>query len=356
MSNKIVKSKNSDSQSNQLQTNDFGSNDEFLNSIKKAEQIAEYVINSKTFGAAFEKTVVKLDKDGNEVLDKNGNPVYTKYKDKNDVISAILIGQEIGIPPMTAIAMGGKLKNDAFIKVRRGKALGIDPITALDVIDIVPSGSGDKISLGVGIITKVLLDNHVKIEFLKDYANHYIYINSATKEEIDIETLPKDSYYIVTSASKATDITQAKTKNQTLLIRKATKITTIKLTRGNQSITKSYTLQMATDAGLYKGVTTDGVKVKGKDNWNNHPYNMLTNRPLTIAGRLIIGDKLYTSYSSDEISEFTDYPSDDNNAKDYMYVDITDTKAEDKESEKEKEKEKEKEEKPKKEMGFKINN
>ena len=52
---------------------------------------------------------------------------------------------------------------------------------------------------------------------------------------------------------------------------------------------------------------------------------MLRNRPLTIGGRIICGDRLQSTYSNDEASEFTDYEfvkEDSENIKDNQENDL----------------------------------
>lgn len=322
MNNKVEKHKG-----NKV-ANKRDSSNPLIKNLQAAEEIAEFVVNSSTFGTAFEKREVVKDDKGDPKPDKDGNKQYVTTKNKNDVVAAIMVGQEIGLSPMASITMGGKLNSKAFTKVKRGEALGIDPITALDVVDIIPSNNGDMVSLGVHIISKVLIDNGVKIEFLEDYKPVYVYYKAGTTEEIDLDDY--ENYFVITKEVTKEQVTAAQKAGKLLVVRKYTRRTTVRLTRyddkGNQtqSITKYYTLQMATDAGLYKGTTTTGETVEGKGNWNNHPYNMLTNRPLTIAGRIIISDKLYGTYSKEEVSEFTDYELADEeieNAKDYTQSD-----------------------------------
>lgn len=262
--------------------------DNFIEVLEQAEKLAKYVAESKTFGKAFQDEEGKIS--------------------EGDVVSAIVLGSELGIKPMSAITLGKRLNADAYFKVMKGRELGLDPISSLTSISIIPNKNGDIIHTGVHVITKVLLDAGVQFQFLEDYAPVYKYINAKTKNEIDFDK-HKDKIYIIDNETTKEEIDQANKENKILTIKKLfTRRTTVYFERdGFKPFPISYTLQDATDAGLYKGITSDGETVDGKANWNNHPATMLRNRPLTIGGRIICGDKLQSTYSSEEASEFTDY-------------------------------------------------
>lgn len=262
--------------------------DNFIDTLKQAEQLAKYVSSSKTFGSAFK--------------DEEGNIVEA------DIISAIMLGNEIGIPPMSAITLGKRLNANAYFKAMKGRALGLDPISSQSAISIIPTQNGDVVHTGVSVITKVLLDSGVQFEFLEDYAPIYKYYNAKTKLEIDIDK-HKDKIFVVDTETTEQELKDAKNEGLILCTKKLyTRRTTVHFQRsGFKPLTISYTLQDATDAGLYRGISTYGEEVDGKANWNNHPATMLRNRPLTIGGRIICGDRLMSVYSDDEASEFTPF-------------------------------------------------
>jgi len=295
-------------------TTTSGGSSNFINMLKEAEKIADYVINSSTFGNSFKKQIPVI-VNGKEKKDAKGNTEYELVKDRNDVITAIIVGSELGLSPMASISMGKKLDGHAFTKVRRGAALGIDPVTALDVIDVISTSNGDITHTGVHVVTKALLDAKVKIEILKDGEKEVKYLDYTTKEPVG--TYDASKMFLIRKGLSNDVIAKAKTAGKQFVIKDINLVSEVKLTRYYKDsddpvvMTGRYTLQQAIDAGLYKGTTTDGEKVDGKANWNNHPITMLTNRIITIVGRRIIADKLLNTYTNEEASEFTDYTLED---------------------------------------------
>src|SRR6056297_2303263 len=93
---------------NNAVTNTSGDSSNFINMLKEAEKIADYVINSSTFGNSFKKQVPVI-VNGKEKKDAKGNTEYELVKDRNDVITAIIVGSELGLSPMASISMGKKL-------------------------------------------------------------------------------------------------------------------------------------------------------------------------------------------------------------------------------------------------------
>jgi hypothetical protein len=284
------------------------STDVFLKSIQEAEKIAEYVVNSETFGASFEKMVPDLDKDGNPKTNEEGDIKYVTVKSKADVISAILLGKELGIQPMAAISLGKLLNADAYFKVIKGRSLGLDPVSSIQNISVINTSAGKTIHTGVHVISKAIIDAGVDIEILEDATPVYSYVNYKNKEDLGTELNP--DWFVVSSATSKEALQKAITEKKIIVTRKiVTKRTTITFARkGRKPMTISYTLQQATDAGLYMGVNSvTGEEVKGKANWNNHPETHLRGRVISIGGRIIAADKLQGVYSSDELQDFTNY-------------------------------------------------
>ncbi len=256
--------------------------------LKSAEALADYVVSSETFANSFK------DEDGNI--------------NKSDVIAAIVLGSELGIPPMSAITLGKKLNTDAFFKVMRGRELGLDPISSMTNISVINTSNGATIHTGVHVISKVLIDNKVQFKITEDFAPVYAYISTKTKAEVDVDRW-REHIFVIDADTPVVELNKAKEEGKILCTKRLkTRRTTILFNRkGFEEIQISYTLQEATNAGLYRGVSEDGLQVDGKANWNNHPATMLRNRTLTIGGRIICADKLQNTYSNEEVSEFTDY-------------------------------------------------
>ena len=259
-----------------------------IQALESAEALAKYVTNSDTFARAFK------DEDGNV--------------NESDVIAAIVLGSELGIPPMSAITLGRRLDTNAFFKVMRGRELGLDPISSMTNISVIATRNGDTIHTGVHVITKVLIDNKVQFKITEDFTPIYAYISVKTKAEVDVERW-KDDIFLVDADTPINALNKAKEEGKILCTKKLlTRRTTVLFNRkGFEPLSISYSLQDATNAGLYKGTTTEGEVVEGKANWNNHPATMLRNRALTIGGRIICADRLQNTYSNEEVSEFTDY-------------------------------------------------
>lgn len=310
--NKITKRDSSISKTSSAKLNSL------IQSLEDAERIAEYIVNSDTFGIAFEQKVVLKDKDGVPKLDKNNKEIYTTIKNKADVISAIILGSELGITPIAAITLGKKLDSKAYTKVLRGKKLGLDPMTAMDLIHIIDTQNGPVVSTGVHVISGVLLKNNIKFKYSKDFSPVYGYIDMTSSKSVEYN---ESTHYLVTKDTTTEDIQKAKKEGKSFVKRKIIDRETIcELYRdGYEPVIIKYTLQDAINAELYKGITDEGKEVKGKPNWNNHPATMLRNRTLTIGGRLIAADYLDGMYSNEEAQEFTNYDIVDNTSEEVPY-------------------------------------
>lgn len=278
----------------------------FIDSIKDAEELADYVINSDTFGTAFEKRVPELDEQGNPKVDEDGNKITKVIKNKADVIAAIVLGAELGIEPMAAITLGKRLDANAYVKVSRGKKLGLDPMTSLDLIHIIPTKNGQTVSTGIHVITGVLYKNGIELDIIEDYEPIDIkYINAKDKTQVKYDI---DKHIIINNITKEEFEAELKKGKIPVIEKILNRRTTCVFTRDNHKPLKiSYTTQQAIDADLLNGKTSDGREVDGKDNWNKHTATMLRNRTITIGGRIIGSDFLDGMYSNEEASEFTDY-------------------------------------------------
>ena len=239
-----------------------------------------------------------------------------------DIIANIVLGIEIGITPAASLALGRKLNANSYFSVLRGKELGLDTITSMSKIYILPTANGDIIALDVSIITKAILDKGVEIHRVRDYSPTPIY-KSITGQYLGHKYLLydnsgklKDDYFLYNKLSNSEDeLVEARKNNKIIIIESGiTFVTSIRLVRKSHNIDETfhYSIQDATDAGLHVGFHSSLVDnknqpiyIKGKDNWNNHPQNMLRNRPLSIGGRIVVADALQGSYSLEEANEIT---------------------------------------------------
>jgi len=259
---------------------------------------------------------------------------YTADKDGNvdpaDIITAIMLGNEMGFAPMASVLLGNKLSINKYMSVVKGKALGIDSVTSVNKIYNIPTAKGDIIALAVDIHTKCLLDANVKFTLIEDFVPVYMYQsdkgNFTEKEVFNNDNTIKSEFYLIPSTytdAVKLEIQEAVKNHKICILKKQIDTrTTWRFERPAKGIdlTISYTLQEATDADLYAGYhskLTDIVRVQGKDtnqprwmngkdNWNNHYKTMLRNRPLEIGARIVVADKLQGTYSFAEAYEITD--------------------------------------------------
>jgi hypothetical protein len=289
-----------------LASNDavISSIDLFMQRLKAFETFAEYIARS-SYRKQF--LVPMRDAKGKEMRDEN-NEIMEEVSTA-DIVACLTLGQEMGLSEMGSIALGKQLNAENYKKVIRGRALGLDPIASLSLVSVIPTGNGDIFHTGVHVITNAMNKSGCEYEIVKDFNTEFIYYlvddnnkKSSTyikQEEYDNNT---DKYVILSSTLSAEDVKDYKARNFTFVLKFPTKVTTVNFKRGNRTLTISYSLQEAIDAGLYKGTTSDGEKKNGKDNWNSNPATMLRNRALTNGGRIICSDIINNTYSHDEVS------------------------------------------------------
>jgi hypothetical protein len=264
--------------------------------------------------------IVKQMKDINAMVDwiadsNLGIPFQDKdgKVNKSDIVANIIMGHELGLSPLGSIAYGKKLGIKSYMAVIKGKTLGVDPVTAMNKIYTIPNKSGDMIVTGVDIILKVMIDNGVTWEIIENYSPVYNYYHGTrimSEEEYLEDGKLKSKFILIFPSTNASELKAITDSGKIPVTKKeTTKRTTIKFTRKSIGIINylsSYTLQQATDAGLYKGFLTDkedgkAIYIEGKDNWNKYPETMLINRVFSNVGRKIVGDKLNGVYDVSEI-------------------------------------------------------
>lgn len=279
--------------------------------LEELDKFAEFIVNSDTFGKSFDK-VVKTQVEGKEVIET--------VRNKHDVIACIILGAELGIDRMASIMLGKSLDANAYRKIEKGRSLGLDVISSLQNISIIPTGNGDIIHTGVHVIAKVLLDAGITLTFLEDFSTKWGYFTADGRpldEDIIFDTRMKllDKFFLVTNANSKEEVAEAVQNKKVIITRRElTKVTTgfAKRKGEKDGLKISYTLQQATDAGLYRGYDSelkeaDGTPVyyKGKSNWNSHPATMLRNRVIALIGRIIAADRLQGMYLNEEAAEIT---------------------------------------------------
>lgn len=294
---------------NKVQLDIFDSPESFLNKIKNLEVIADVISKSDIYSKVFR--TAKKDINGNIMKDEEGN--ILEEVSKSDIICCIGLGREMGLDIFGSLAFGKALNTDSYKKVMRGKSLGLDPMASLSMISIIPTGNGDIIHTGTHVISNALNRGGIRYEIIEDFKpiNIYYILDSElrdtgifVKENEYFDN--KEKYYLITEAKDANELkSMAKSSGRTIIKPYiTTRITTAVFKRTNYpDLTISYTLQEAIDARLYKGRTSSGEEVKGKDNWNSHPATVLRGRVITIGGRIIGSDKIHNTYSTEEAIE-----------------------------------------------------
>ena len=241
----------------------------------------------------------------------------------SDVVSCIMLGQEMGLPPAVSINFGNRLNTKSYFSVLRGRELGLNPITSMNKIYNITTKNGDIIYIAVDIINKAIIDSGTEIHIIRDNAPVITYKSITGKylghhyNICDNKGNLNDNIFIykdgVTPLEK---LTEANAANKLIIIPFGiTNVTSIRLVRksNNMDIIFHYSLQDATDGKLYRGfhsslVDNNGkpLRIDGKDNWNNHPTTHLRNRSLSIGGRIVVADKLQGSYNKEEAAEIAD--------------------------------------------------
>lgn len=234
--------------------------------------------------------------------------VFNKFESAADIVTAIIIGNEIGLNPATAVAYGKRLNGSKIHSILKGKEMGIPAVTAMDNIHQIPTSNGAVSTTGVHIITAQLIKAGVHYTIKDDCTPLYNYTEVSSRNILspDIVKNNPNLYEIIHAGTKKESID--KSRSQVILNTKPYDfITTISFNRPsiNQELTVSYSIQQAIDAKLYPGTTTLGEVVKGKNNWIENMATMLRNRCLSIGGRIIASDYLGGVYEFSEIADGT---------------------------------------------------
>jgi hypothetical protein len=295
------------SENEKLQTTSNNSGSSVLTrQLQEFDVFAEYILNSD-----YKKNFEKVNKDNQKIVEKG------------DIIACLVLGNELGITPMGSIALGRQLNAKSYFSVIKGRELGLNPITSISKIYNIETANGTILSMAVDIISKCIIDAKVQMDYIRDYEVSPTYITMSGvyvghKYNIsDDKGNIKSDYFLYNSKFHSVDdFKSAMTEGKIIIVEKGfTHVTTLRLIRSDIGLNKlfHYSLQEATDAGLYAGFHSTNVDnagkaiyVTGRSNWNNHPATMLRNRVTSIAGRIVVADKLQGTYSHDEAQEIAD--------------------------------------------------
>lgn len=288
--------------------------------LTRIELLADRIADSEAA-----KPFRKVDEDGKYIMNEDG----TFKVSKGDIISNMTIGYELGLSHMGSLMLGTTLNANSFFSVLRGRALGLDPITSISKIYNISTKNGNVLSLAVDIISATILKSGTKMTYVRDaqtlptyYTIEGKYIGH--KYQIFENNVLGSDYYLVKSLESLNDDTTLQSTKAAMAegkiiiyVKGTTKVTSLRLVRklnNGETIdnTFHYSLQQATDAGLYQGYHTVLIEkgkpkvMEGRGNWNNHPETMLRNRVTSIGGRIVVADLLQGSYSHEEAAEIVE--------------------------------------------------
>lgn len=266
-----------------------------INTFEQAESLAEYIANSPVFNVAFKE--FSKSEDGSEQSVVN----------KNAIITALLLGNELGFSPMVSITFGKKLNREAVIKVKRGQSMGLDPMAAMGNIYVFSTSQTEIVYTGIHVVNKILTDAGIKRTIKEDgskpvYIYHYCKKDLANQSVLYDDTT-KDDYVVINDGHNDSWVEEQVKKGKIPIYRTVTKRALVELRRGDEVIAIPYTLQQAIDADLYPGTKTNGDTSKGKNNWIAHPETHLVKMSIMLGARIIASDKLNGIYIDSELSQ-----------------------------------------------------
>jgi hypothetical protein len=105
-----------------------------------------------------------VDKDGNYILDEDKKPTI----DKGAVLTNLMMGQELGLKPMSSLMLGKTLNAKSFFSVLKGRSLGLDPITSISKIYNISTRNGDVLALAVDIISMAISRSGTTMDYIRD--------------------------------------------------------------------------------------------------------------------------------------------------------------------------------------------
>ena len=291
--------------------------------VKKEDvQISSYM-NPATV-ASFEALVDKLSRstlakpfiDKTYPLGEDGKPNYdlapTESVNTSDMMMCLMIGSDLGMPPMIALSYGRSLNLEAVRKIEFGKKLGLDYSTALEKIYIWPSKGREVVYTAYDVVNKRLIDVGVTKDLLEDGTvsiarcleidkNIIVDYDSAKHIPVPYGT-PENMYPEIIKIMAEKEPTKTVVAMKSSIRRASIKFTRVHAKTGAKETMKvSYNSQQAIDAGLLRGTKSDGSKSDGKDNWNSHEAAHLVKMCVVTGGRLIAPDALNQVYIAEEL-------------------------------------------------------
>ena len=294
-----------------LKENGISSLEQSINKIKHLESLVKNFENS-SLATPFKSKIYPKGKDGKIDLDAEPIEVFNSQ----DMVICLALGDELGIPPITALSYGTRLNLQAVKQIEKGKKLGLDYATALEKIYIWGEGSKEIVYTAIEIVTACLTRVGVKKEIIQTGKDPIWYcynwhtgqrekFNPSIHKEADLKPLTDEQRKDTLKALSENGIIAVLKDKQPLYIAEVKLTRFNRVTGENEVISIPYSSQEAIDAGLLKGINSDGETVKGKPNWNAHRATHLIKMSIMIGGRLIAPDVLSGVYNEAEIPTIT---------------------------------------------------
>lgn len=284
--------------------------DATIMAFEKVKVLAEYLSTSDAFTKGFEQK----DKDKNVMLDEiTGKPKINVA----DVTIALMVGRSLGLDPASSLVIGSKLNQRTFLSIMKGRELGIGMTTAMEKIYNIETTRGIVSYTGVDVITAKLIQGGVSfLPLVKSYAPYFEYFNQTGKIELDMDSILDDTdnlkepYFLYEEGVSAEALKSKMAEGKIIVTRKRhgyySKVI-MKRTMPNGevlTIKKRFSTVDAERAELIPIYDSQGQpNCKGKDNWIKATPQMMDNRVITIAGRIIGADLLGGLYSNYEVME-----------------------------------------------------
>ncbi len=223
------------------------------------------------FGGLQFNTLADMKAWGSEIVRQG----FTPLKTGEAVVAAIMMGKELGLEPMVSV-------NNIY------------PING-------------KATLGIHIITSLLLKAGVVTVITKDYEACVPFVMKGDDDkpymtEVEVDGVKKQKPILLRIGFADEDARPHEVKSKSVIDWR----TSVKMTRQIKRPDGSYTeITVEQSYGIADAQTADLTK---KDNWKNHPKQMVRTRAITLAARLIASDILNGVYETSEMLDVANIP------------------------------------------------
>lgn len=196
-------------------------------------------------------------------------------------------GDEMVKSGLTPLKTGGA----AVAAILMGRELGLEPMVSLN--NIIPING--KATLGIHLITSILLKAGITIEKLRDYEPCTVF---CLKDDTTGKPYLKDDKPTILRTGFFNDeIREYEVRSKTITDYK----TVVRLKRKVKQEDGTYVPMEITSSFSWNDCVIAGLSEK--DNWKKYPSQMCYNRALAFAGRAIAADALLGMYETSELAD-----------------------------------------------------